>query len=216
MIPVLSLSAFSFNHYCTELYRWCIPFMAEKNGYFHALWMCVFVCQRKRAAGCQRGGVKRPRGFEHSRPARLTVCLDNGIFTSTSPSLHPSIAPPHYLGGKSLRIEGSPSSPPSTSVSPCPFSLSLSLRCRYQPSSLLPHSSHWGVSTHLPSCGATPPPSISDWSPLGGWAGILLTFSLNCLPHSATFYLFLSTCDTLYSRLLGWHCPHRYLLFFFS
>lgn len=105
------------------------------------------------------------------------------------PPPHPSIAPPHYLDGKSLSIEGSPSSPLSTSVSPCPFALSLSPCCCYQPSSLLPHSSHWGVSTHLPSCGATPLPSISYWSPLGRETGILLTFSLNCLPHSATFYL---------------------------
>lgn len=68
--------------------------MGEKNGYFHALWMCVFVCQKKRAASCQRGGVKRPWGFEHSHPAGLTVCLDNGIFTSTSPSLHRSSSLP--------------------------------------------------------------------------------------------------------------------------
>lgn len=56
--------------------------------------MCVFVCQGKQAASCQRGGVIGPGGFEHSRPAKLTVCLDNGIFPSPSPSLHPSACLP--------------------------------------------------------------------------------------------------------------------------
>lgn len=47
--------------------------------------MCVFVCPDKQAASCQQGGVKRPGGFEHSCPAKLTVCLDNGIFPPPSP-----------------------------------------------------------------------------------------------------------------------------------
>lgn len=48
--------------------------MAEKNGYFHALWMCVFVCQKKRAASCQRGGVKRPLGI-WTLPSCRAHCL---------------------------------------------------------------------------------------------------------------------------------------------
>lgn len=56
---------------------------------------CVCLCVRvstvlQEAASCQQGGVKRPEGFEHSRPAKLTVCLDNGMFPSPSPSLYPS------------------------------------------------------------------------------------------------------------------------------
>lgn len=99
--------------------------------------MCVFVCQGKQAASCQRGGVKRPEGFEHSRPAKLTVCLDNGIFPSPSPSLHPS---PFPTFAKNLSRQESPSSPPPL-LSAHVHSLFLYLRSasisHYLPSSLL-------------------------------------------------------------------------------
>lgn len=167
--------------------------------------MCVFVCQKKRAASCQRGGVKRPWGFEHSRPAGLTVCLDNGIFTSTSPSLHrssslpwrkisqqrgkPLLFPLYFCQPMSVLSFFIAVLPLSAIISPPPF---FSLRSVHPPPVL--RSNPTAINQLLVSSG-------------GGGAGILLTFSLNCLPHSAAFHLFLSTCDTFYSRLLGWQTP---------
>lgn len=103
-----------------------------QRGHFPALSLalshCVFVCvRRSRAAGCQRGEVKRPGGFEHCRPARLTVCLHNGIFTSTFPSLH-LCSSPDSAENRGARRED----PPLLSASACSFSLS-PLR-PYQPS----------------------------------------------------------------------------------
>lgn len=157
--------------------------MAEKNGYFHALWMCVFVCQKKRAAGCQRGGVKRPWGFEHSRPAGLTVCLDNGIFTSTSPSLHrssslpwrkisqhrgkPLLSPLYFCQPMSVLSFAIAVLPLSAIISPPPF---------FSPRSVHPSPGLWSNPTAINQL------LVSS----GGETGILLTFSLKCLPHSAT------------------------------
>lgn len=48
------------------------------------------MCYSRQPASCQQGGVKRPEGFEHSHPARFTVCPDNGMFPSPLPSFHSS------------------------------------------------------------------------------------------------------------------------------
>lgn len=56
--------------------------------------------------------------------------------------------------------------------------------CLYRPLSHLLYSLHRGESTHLPSRGATPLPSISLYSPLGGdWYLRPPPFSLHCLLH---------------------------------
>lgn len=71
--------------------------------------------------------------------------------------------------------------------------------CLYQPSSHLLYSLHRGESTHLPSCRATPLPSISFYSPLGrDW-----------YQHPPSF-LSLSSPSSLYTfstplSLLLWH-----------
>lgn len=80
--------------------------------------LCVCVCQEKRAAGCRWGGVKRPGGFEHCRPARLTVCFHNGIFTSASPSLYLCSSPDSTKNLSAKRKD-----PPLLSASVCSFFL---------------------------------------------------------------------------------------------
>lgn len=86
-----------------------------------------------------------------------------------------------------------------TSVSVCPFSLLISF-CFYRPLSHLLYSLHRGESTHLPSRRATPLPSISSHSPLGG----------DWYQHPPSFVFSLSTPSSLYTfstplSLLLWH-----------
>ncbi len=90
---------------------------------------CVCLCVRVsivplQAASCQWGGVKRPEGFEHSRPAKLTVCLDNGMFPPLSPSLHPPPSLP--LLKISADSKAPPTPPPLLSAYMSILSLSLS------------------------------------------------------------------------------------------
>lgn len=118
------------NHDCAHVST-SNAFLSKRLFSALCLSLSVCVCREKRAVGCQRGGVKRPGGFEHCRPARLTVCLHNGIFTSTSPSLHLCSSP----GSTENRV-AKKEDPPLLSASVCSFSLSP--HGPYQPSPRLP------------------------------------------------------------------------------
>ena len=86
------------------------------------------------------------------------------------PPLHHPLLPPSLPTiAKSLNRQESSSYCSATSVSVRPFSLFISF-CLYRPLSHLLYSLHRGESTHLPSCRATPLPSISPHSPpRGDW-----------------------------------------------
>ena len=118
------------------------------------------------------------------------------MFPSPSQSLHPSLSLP--LLKISADRKAPPTPPPLLSVYAI-LSLFISL-CLYRPLSHLFYSLHWGESTHLPSCRATPLPSLSPYSPLGGdWYHHPLSFlsSLSTPSRLHTFspHLYLSSCD---------------------
>ena len=163
---------------------------------------CVFVLL-KQAASCQQGGVKRPEGFEHSRPAKLTVCLDNGMFPLSftippSRSLH-TFAKKKKKQKKTLQTRKLLLL--LLILHSCQRMSILSLfisSCLYRPLSHLLYSLHRGESTHLPSRGATPLPSISLYSPLGGdWYQHPPPFLSSLSPPSSlyTFPLHLYLCS---------------------
>lgn len=117
-----------------------------------------------------------------------------GRFPSTPPSLHPSLSLPL------LKISADGKAPPTASplLSACVHSLFISF-CLHRPLSHLLYSLHWGESTHLPSCRATPLPSISSYSPLGGDLYQHPPSFLSSLSTSSSLYtflhLYLSSCD---------------------
>lgn len=119
------------------------------------------------------------------------------MFPSPSPSLHPSPSLPllkisQQTGKLLLHL-----------LHVCQRMSILSLFisfCLHRPLSHLLYSLHRGESTHLPSCRATPLPSISSYSPLGG----------DWYQHPPSFLSSLSTPSTIYTlspplSLLRWH-----------
>lgn len=187
-------TSFTSSHIVPHQY---IPLQSSKQSklFLCSLNACVFVCPDKQAASCQQGGVKRPGGFEHSCPAKLTVCLDNGIFPS--PSTPPTLSLPAFA--KNLSRQERPSSPPPL-LSAHVHSLFLYLRSasisHYLPSSIL----------FIEECPPTSPPaeqphchqsasSLLQGVGGGGGVGICILFSLHFLSIQPLHIL--STCVIL-------------------
>lgn len=119
----------------------------------------LFVCvRRKGAAGCQRGGVKRPGGIW-----TLPSCQADCLPPQWNIYLHFPIPPSLLLPGlrrEPRREEGRPSTSVSLGLLPF-FIAALAVSAIASPPL---YSSQWRAAAHLWSHGATPRPSISWWS----------------------------------------------------
>lgn len=115
------------------------------------------------------------------------------MFPSPSPLLHPS--PGATFCERISADRRTPPTPPAF-LSILSFFISL---CLYRPLSLLLHSLHRGESTHLPSCRATPLPSIRPYSPPGGDRSYQRPpSSLSSVSSiQLSLHLYLCSCDIL-------------------
>ena len=169
---------------------------------FRCCWEDVCVCVSgwalcySRQPSCQQGGVKRPEGFEHSHPAKHTVCPDNGMVPSPSTCIPPSRPRP-----KKSQQRGGLLPALLHSCQRVSFLFSLYL---FPPLSAIisppPFSPSRRIHPPPPPCRATPLPSVSSHSPPGEISIItLLPFSLHCRLHPAfrpSLHLYLTSHDT--------------------